>query len=215
MTEIPDWITVANLVDAAGIAGFVLSFILAVFQIWANRLRVSATDCVLVETDYSRDSVFLYICLYNKTNLPFSLIDAHINAGHDYRNIPVEKTVRTYCSEGGDKKAPVGPVVLSRAFPVRFDSYAAEVFLLEVSRQHIDMKSLHPVDPARNPAEHPHKRCHQIRMLCRRQPLLRLKLHTSRGRLSVPFQIGSVQGRAWLDMYAVRKAGYEEKILFP
>ena len=205
----------AKLVDAAGIAGFVLSLILALSQLWANRLRVKSADGVLIETDRARNSIFLYICLYNRTNIPFSLIDIHIDAGRAYRNIPVERTVRTYYSKGvAGKKAPAGPVVLSRAFPVRFDSYAAESFLLEVHRQHIDMKLLHQDAQARSQTERSHGQFHQIRMLCKRQPLLRLKLRTSRGHLSVPVQIESVQGWDWLEEYAVQKAGYEEKISF-
>lgn len=210
-----EWLTVANLVDAAGISGFVLSLVLAISQLWANRLRVKSANGVLIETDRARNSIFLYVCLYNRTNIPFSLIDIHIDAGRDHRNISVERTVRTYCSKGvAGKKFPAGPVVLSREFPARFDSYAAEVFLLEVHRQHIDMKLLRQDAQARNQTEHPRRQSPQIRMLYKRQPPLWLKLRTSRGRLSVPVQIESVQGWEWLEEYAVQKAGHEEKILF-
>ena len=123
----PEWLTTANLVDAAGIAGFVLSFVLAVSQLWSNRLRVRATAGTLIETDRIRNSVFLHVCLYNKTSLPFSLLDVHVTAGRRCRNIPVERTVRTYYSKGkAGQKAPAGPVVLSREFPVQFDSYRSE-----------------------------------------------------------------------------------------
>lgn len=215
MNTVPQWFTIRNLVDAAGIAGFFLSLLLAVSQIWANRLRIRGADCVLVEPHSIPGSVFLYVCLFNRTNLPFSLIDIHINAGPGRRNIPIEKTVRTYASSGNAQKAPVEPVVLSQAFPVRFDSYGAEVFLLEVLRQHIDTKSLHPDEPAHSQAGPRRKQFPQIRKLCRRQPRLRLKLRTSRGRFSVTVRIGSVQGWAWLEAYAVQKAGHEGKILFP
>lgn len=210
-----EWLTTAKLVDTAGIAGFVLSLILALSQLWANRLQVKSATGVLIETDRVRDSIFLYVCLYNGTNIPFSLLDIHINAGRNHKNISVERTVRTYYSKGvAGKKAPAGPVVLSREFPVRFDSYAAEVFLLEVHRQHIDMKLLRQDAQICSQAEHLHRRFPQIRTLCKHQPLLRLKLRTSRGRLSVPVRIESVQGWEWLEEYAVQKAGYEEKILF-
>ena len=212
----PEWLTTANLVDAAGIAGFVLSFVLAVSQLWSNRLRVRATAGTLIETDRIRNSVFLHVCLYNKTSLPFSLLDVHVTAGRRCRNIPVERTVRTYYSKGkAGQKAPAGPVVLSREFPVQFDSYAAEVFLLEVCRQHIDTKFLHQAVQACSREEHPHRRSLHIHRLYRHRPLLRLNLHTSRGRLSVPVPISSIQGWDWLDSYAVQKAGHEEKIAFP
>ena len=210
-----EWLNPAILVDAAGIAGFLLSLTLAIFQFLANRLRVSATNCVLVETAHARDSVFLYVCLYSKTRQPFSLIDVRIDAGRGHSEIPVEKTVRTYRSKGNDSKAPVKPVVLSRAFPVRFDSYAAEAFLLEASRQHIDMKFLHPDAPACSQEGPPHSQSPQTHKPCKHRPQLRLKLRTSRGLLSVPVQIDSVQGWEWLEHYAVQKAGHEEKILFP
>ncbi|MBD5169266.1 MAG: hypothetical protein HDT20_03980 [Oscillibacter sp.] len=211
----PEWLSMTTLVDAAGIAGFILSLSLAVSQLWAKRLRIKASDGVLVKAHYAHDLVFLHVCLYNRTDLPFSLIDIHVNAGRGHRNVPIEKTVRTYCSKGGNGKLPVGPVVLSREFPVRFDSYAAEVFLLEVGYQHIDMKFLRLDDSLHSQAEHPRRRFPQIHMPCKRPPRLRLKLRTSRGRLSVPVQIVSVQGREWLETYAAQKAGYKEKILFP
>ena len=211
----PKWLSITTLVDAAGIAGFVLSLALAISQLWANRLRIKASEGTLVKANYAPNSVFLHVCLYNRTNLPFSLIDVHINAGRGHRNVPVDRTVRTYCSKGGDNKFPVGPVVLSRAFPVRFDSYAAEVFLLEVGCQHIDTRFLRQIDPSGSQVGHPHSRFPRIHRPCKRPPQLRLDLHTSRGRISVPVRIDSVQGREWLEAYAVQKAGYEEKILFP
>lgn len=76
-----EWINPANLADAAGVAGFLLSLALAIFQFLSNRLRVSATNCVFVETVHARDSVFLYVCLYNKTKQPFSLIDVRVDTG--------------------------------------------------------------------------------------------------------------------------------------
>ena len=211
----PKWLSIATLVDAAGIAGFVLSLTLAISQLWANRLRIKASEGTLINAKYAPNSVFLHVCLHNRTNLPFSLIDVHIDAGRGHRNVPIDRTVRTYCSKGGPNKFPVGPVVLSRSFPVRFDSYAAEVFLLEVGCQHIDTQFLRQLDPSRSQAEYPHRRFLQIHKLCRRPPQLRLNLNTSRGRISVPVQIASVQGWEWLEAYAVQKAGYEEKILFP
>ena len=211
----PEWLTAKNLVDAAGIAGFLLSLALAISQLWANRLRVSATDCVLVETNRAHDSIFIYTCLYNKTRQPFSLIDVCVVAGKERDEIPVKKNVITYSSKGSDSRAPVKSVVLSRAFPVRFDSYAAEALLLEVPRQRIDMKALHPDDPACSQEELPYTQSLQTHRPYKHRPQLRLMLRTSRGRSSIPVQIASVQGWEWLKKYAVQKAGHEEKILFP
>ena len=203
------------LANVAGVAGFILSLILAVSQLLTNRLKIKASGCVLIETKHVRDSVFLCVCLHNHTNLPFSLIDLHINAGHGYRNVPVEQTIRTYYSKGDPgKRAPTGPVVLSPAFPVRFDSYAAEVLLLEVLRQNINTKFLLP-DGLDNRGERLHTQFHPFHRLYRRLFPLRLKLRTSRGPISIPVHIESVQGWNWLEKYAVRKAGHEGKILFP
>ena len=211
----PKWLTLKNLVDVAGIAGFLMSIILAILQFRANRLRVSAMECTLIETTHARDSVFLYVCLNNKTRQPFSLVDVCIDAGGKLGEIPVKKTVRTYPKGDPGKRAPTGPVVLSPAFPVRFDSYAAEVFLFEVARQHIDIKSFHLDAPVDSQAELPYRQSPRTHRPCKHRPRIRLKLYTSRGRLSVSAQIASVQGWEWLERYAVQKAGHEEKILFP
>lgn len=202
------------LASVAGVAGFFLSLILAVSQFLANRLKVKASGCVLIESSRLRESMFLCVCLHNHTNLPFSLVDLHINAGRGYRNVPVEQTVRTYCSAGDPgKKAPIEPVVLSPAFPVRFDSYAAEVLLLEVLRQHIDTRLLLP-DNSCDQVVRPHRQFPQFHRLYKHLFPLRLRLRTSRGQISIPVHVESVQGWGWLEKYAVRKAGHEGKILF-
>ena len=211
----PEWLTIATLVDAAGIAGFVLSMILAVSQIWANRLAVRVADCILINPKDDSKSIFLYVCLCNKTNLPFSLVGVCIDTGKGFRAVPIERTVRTYSSDGGGNRAAVKPVVLSQAFPVRFDSYAAEVFLFEVLRQHIDVQILHPDGPDRSQEEHLRRQYLQIHRQYRHRHLPHLVLSTSRGRLSIPMPVSSVQDMKWLQTYAVQKAGHEEKLVFP
>lgn len=210
-------ITLSNLVDAAGIAGFALSLFLAIINVWTNRLQIKMSECVLVESDPKRfpNSIFLYVCLVNKTNLPFSLVSVHIDAGKNHSHIPIESTVRTFQAPLTDDKAGVEPVVLSQAFPARFDSYAAEVFLLEVLRQNIDVQSLHPDDPTHNQTGHLHRRFLQIHKLCRHRHLPWLVLNTSRGRRAIPIDVASVQQWEWLRQYAVQKAGHEEKLIFP
>lgn len=213
MTTITKWIA-ANSVDIAGIAGFALSLILAVSQFIANRLKVKATSCILIDAPEIPGSVFFHVCLYNQTHLPFSLVDIRIDTGHNHKDVPIERTVRTYFFKGEPgRKAPAGPVVLSPAFPVRFDSYAADVLLLEVLRRHIDMKILPPDSHSQEGL--PHKRSLQFHRPCRRLSPLHLRLRTSRGSTSIPVRVESVQGWDWLETYAVQKAGNEGKISFP
>ena len=212
-STIIEWLA-QNLVGIAGIAGFLLSLFLAVSQFLANRLHIKAERFILIDANEIQDAVFLYVCLYNQTSLPFSLVDVYINAGHNYKHVPIERTVRTYYFKGNPgKRAPAGPVVLSPAFPVKFDSYGAEVFLLEVLRQHIDMQFLRP--DSRNQEESPHKRFSLFRRLYKRLFPPRLILRTSRGSISIPVRVESVQGWDWLENYAVQKAGHEGKISFP
>lgn len=59
--------------------------------------------------------------------------------------------VRTYVGKESKEKLEVKPVVLSQAFPVKFDAYDAKWFLLELSRQHTDSKLLLRDGPTHQP----------------------------------------------------------------
>ena len=88
------------------------------------------------------------------------------------------------------------------------------VLLLELDRQNIDMRLLHPGDPAHNPEGRSRIR----RLLCIpyiHRPPLRLVLSTSRGRRAIPIYVSSAETWDYLESYAVRKAAYEEKVEFP
>ncbi len=110
----------------------------------------------------------------------------------------------------------VKPVVLSQAFPARFEPYDAKVFLLEVSHQNIDMKALcsHQDASVHSLKAHPHKQ-YFLGRLCTHQLRFRLVLRTSRGHRAIPISVSSVQRWDYLDSYAVHKAAFEEKIVFP
>lgn len=204
-----------SIVDLVGIAGFVLSVILALSQLWKSRLSIKAETFTLIDPGrYVPDSLFIFVCLSNKTSLPFSLIDYQIRLDRS-TTIPIEKTVRTYKSKETKDRLATGPVVLSKAFPVRFDSYASESFLIEVLRRNIDKTLLRPGAPAHSPAELLRKQFLHIRRLCTRQPLPQLVLNTSRGRRVIPIYVESVQNWDWLDKYAVQKAALEGKVSFP
>ena len=201
-------------VDVAGVSGFILSLFLAVLKLCSERLKIKTGTFTLIETDRAPNSLFLFGVIENRTSIPFSLVDISVSLGKKYR-IPVEHTVRTYQHHATHDKAEVKPVVLSRAFPVRFDSYAAEPFLLEVSRQHIDMRFLLPPDDsAHNRKEQSRKQSPQTRMRGILQPRPSLVMSTSRGHRVVPLRVSSCKGWDWLELYAVRKAGHEEKIVF-
>lgn len=208
-------VTLDDLVDIAGVAGFILSFCLAVCGLWSNRISILLQDCELISLKEKPDFCFFLVFLCNKTKAPFSLVDIQIDDGTKHDLVPVQRTVFTYRSLGSEEKLPAGPVVLSREFPVRFDSYAAEVLLFPVSRQHIDMKYLHPGDSVHSQAGPLRKRFRVLRRLCTRQPQPRLVLHTSRGRRAIPMQVRSVRGLDRLQEYAVQKAALEEKLVFP
>ena len=96
---------------------------------------------------------------------------------------------------------------------MRFDSYAADVLLLEVLRQNIDTKLLHP--DCHDQAGLLRRRYLPFRRLCKRLFPIRLMIRTSRGAISIPVRVDSVQGWDWLETYAVHKAGNEGKISFP
>ena len=208
-------VTLDNWVDIAGILGFSLSLYLAIHQFFANRMKISAKPFVLIEA-YKKvpNSIFLLATLYNKTRNPFSLISLHVRDRKSKIDIPVEPVVRTFAARATDDKAAVRPVVLSPRFPVRFEPYEAHVLLLELDRQNIDMRLVHPGDPAHNPEGRPRIR----RWLCtpyiHRLPL-RLVLSTSRGRRAIPIYVSSSETWDYLESYAVRKAAYEEKVEFP
>ena len=208
-------VSLDNWVDIVGILGFGLSLYLAIHQFLVNRMKISAKPFVLIEA-YNKvpNSIFLLATLYNKTRNPFSLISLHVRDRKSKIDIPVEPVVRTFAARATDDKAAVRPVVLSPRFPVRFEPYEAHVLLLELDRQNIDMRLLHPGDPAHNPEGRSRIR----RLLCtpyiHRLPL-RLVLSTSRGRRAIPIYVSSAETWDYLESYAVRKAAYEEKVEFP
>ena len=201
--------------DAAGVAGFGLSMCIAICQLWKNRLKVSLENCVLIDPATSGQFTFFLLCLCNKTAVPFTLTDICIDDASGGPPVPRQKSVFTYKTSGGERKLPVGPVVLSPVFPVRFDSYAAEVLLIQVQSQRINTKYLHPGDSNHSPEGRP---CKLRRSICRRykrQPQPRLILHTSRGRHAVALEIQSLECMDWLEQYAVQKAASQGKIEFP
>lgn len=207
-------ITLDNLVDLAGVAGFVLSLCIAASSLWANRISISLQQCVFITSAHQKDTCFFFVCLSNQTKVPFSLVDVKIDDGTKHKPVSIQRTVFTYRSSGSNTRLPAGPVVLSQAFPVRFDSYAAEILLLPVSRQHIDIRYLHPDGLGHSQTAHLRK---QFRALYKRythQPQPQLVLHTSRGRRAIPIYVDSVQGMDWLQKYAVQKAALEEKLTF-
>ena len=204
-----------KMVDIAGVLGFVLSGILAISGIISNRLRLSVGEVILIDAGRKApNSVFLFFTITNKIRVPFSLIGTEFRDKSRKTYVPFEKTVRTYAQRATDKRLAVRPVVLSRAFPVRFEPYDAQVFLLELSRQHIDMRLLRPDAPTHSPAGHPRIQRWKHK-LCTRLLPLRLVLNTSRGRREVPISVSETRSWDYLEKYAVQKAGYEEKIVFP
>ena len=207
-------VTLDNWVDIAGILGFALSVYLAIRQIISNRMSISAKPFILIEAyDEAPDSVFLLATLYNRTSNPFSLISLYIRDRTNKSDIPIQPGVRIYSAKTTEDKAAVKPVVLSSRFPVRFEPYDAHVLLLELDRQNIDMKLLHPCDPAHDPEG----RSRIQRFLCKpymhRLPL-RLMLNTSRGRRAIPIYVSATEKWKYLERYAVRKAAHEDKLGF-
>lgn len=204
-----------DLVDIAGVLGFVLSLILAVLQLIRNRLRIFASPAILIDANPRvPGSIFLLLTLANKISLPFSLISVSIKETPTGRIIPVETTVRTYTCHPTEVRLAVKPVVLSQGFPARFEPYESKVFLLELLRQNIDMKFLRPGDPTHNPGEQSRIQ-YLLDMPYRHQLPLRLVMNTSRGRREVPIFVSESQSWDFLEKYAVQKAAYEEKIVFP
>ena len=207
-------VTLDDLVDIAGVAGFILSFCLAVCGLWSNRISILLQDCELISLKEKPDFCFFLVCLCNKTKVPFSLVDIQIDDGTKHDLVPVQRTVFTYRSLGSEEKLPAGPVVLSREFPVRFEPYDAKVFLLELSRPNIDMKLLRLGAPAHNPEGRGLPPRSHGKPCTHRLPL-RLVLNTSRGRRAVPIYVAEVQSLEYLRSYSVQKAALEEKLVFP
>ena len=205
-----------QLVDIAGVCGFILSLILAISKLLSSRLRVKAGTFTIIDTANVPNSVFLFVTLTNCINVSFSLVDVYIRDIHQKIDIPVEKTVRTYRHRPTNDRLAVKPVVLSQEFPARFEPYDAKVFLLEVSRRRIYIERLRSLPDAsiRNPEARPLLQRFRYKLYTRQLPF-RLMLNTSRGRLSIPIFVSAVEGWNFLDQYAVQKAAYEEKIAFP
>ncbi len=202
-------------VDVAGVAAFVLSFTLAVLQIRSSLLRLKADDVVLVLPDAVPDSAFIHFVLINRTRVPVTVSAVQLLDGVSKRPIPAERTVRTYRFRGDGYKLPVGPVVLSTSFPLRLDSYAAEPVLLEVSRRSTDISNLRQGASACSPKGRAHWSPRAVRRICTPRSRPRLVIHTARGRRVVSVHVSSVQGWAWLEDYAVRKAASEGSVEFP
>ena len=215
MESILIWMTRIDWVDAAGIAGFILSLCIAVSQLWKNRLKISLQNCVLIDPKTSGRFTFFLLCLCNKTAVPFSLTDIYIDDGTKNPPVPRQRSIFTYRNLGNEEKLPVGPVVLSQAFPVRFDSYAAEVLLIQVPSQNIDMRYLHPDALSHSQTGPIHKLFLQTRNRYMHRPRPQLVLHTSRGLRVIALDIQSVENMDWLEQYAVQKAASEGKIEFP
>lgn len=74
-------VTLDDLVDIAGVAGFILSFCLAVCGLWSNRISILLQDCELISLKEKPDFCFFLVCLCNKTKVPFSLVDIQIDDG--------------------------------------------------------------------------------------------------------------------------------------
>lgn len=210
-------LTLSDYVGLAGVFGFALSVILAVIQVRSSWFRVGFSDFERLEYSKVPDSIFIHVCLYNKSRIPFSLIGIHIQERRNSKKIPIEQTLYTFRKPIRDNRLGVGPVLLSPVFPMRFDSYAGNEILFEVSRSHIAHLDLtpHPDVPARNPMERLRKRCSHICTLCTRPPLPVLVLHTSRGRCVIPIRVSLVGGSEEFELYAIRKAGREDKLVFP
>lgn len=198
--SLPEW---------SGLAGFALSLTLAVIQWRSSRLRIKAGPVTVMDDrkDFP-SSVLLHVCLSNQTNTPFSLVDAGVKAGRE-KAAPVDKTVLSYRTKV-DKGPAVKRVLLSPAFPVRFDSYASQEILLQVPRQHIS-NALPPQGPF-GPAAAAQKQAPHTGRRETRLPRLRLILNTSRGRRVIPLRLESVQGLKWLALYADHRAAAEGTI---
>ena len=204
-----------NLVDIAGVLGFVLSLFLAISKAVSNRLWISAGEMILIDAiPKAPSSLFLLVMLTNRISVPFTLVNVFVRDKKSKIDVPVEKTVRTYTCHPSDGRLAVKPVVLSQEFPARFEPYAAKVFLLELSRQRISTPHLLQGAPARSQEGLPLPLRLLYKLYTHRLPL-RLVLNTSRGRRAIPIAVSSVQNWDFLESYAVQKAAYEEKIVFP
>ncbi len=207
-------ITLDTLVSIAGVLGFVLSVILAAYQIITNWMRVSTDGIVLVDDcKESPKSVFLLFALVNKTRLPFTLTNLHIRDRVLRKDVKIETSIQTFRRLSTEDKLEVKPVVLSQVFPVRFDAYDAKLFLFEVSRQNIDTTLFHLDASAHNQTGHFGK-FYFLYRLCTHRPRFRLVMHTSRGRRVVEMNLRSVEKWEYLQSYAIQRAAGEGKIIF-
>ena len=203
------------LVDIVGVLGFLLSLMLAISKLVSNRLRISAGDMVLIDANQkAKNSLFILVTLTNKISIPFTVTGVSIRNKTNHVETQIEKTVRTYTRRANDAKLAVKPVVLSQEFPARFEPYDAKVFLFELSRQRIDSKLLLRDVPVHSPAGLPLLRRFQHKLYIHQLPF-RLVLNTSRGRRAIPIVVSEVRDWDFLESFAVQKAAYEEKILFP
>lgn len=202
-------------VDVVGVAGFALSLALAIIQIVSNRLSVGIGRITVIDAKQKApESLFLFFTLSNRTRQPFSLSNIYLYDCKSKEEFEFSCKVRTYSRPATEDRAEVKPVVLSPKFPVRFEPYGVEVFLLELSRQRTSTLLAHPDVQVRNPKEHrPIRRF--LRRLYKPRPRLLLKMSTSRGRRAIPILVSSAESWDYLEKYAVRKAAHEEKVQFP
>ena len=204
--------------DTAGVAGFILSLFLAISQIWKNRLKISIDECIVINHKEASQHIFFFLRLCNKTSAPFTLTDILVDDGTGQGPVRRDTTVFTYNSLGSgagpDQKLPVGPVVLSPAFPVRFEPYGAEEMLIQVRRQQINSLYLRPGDPEHSPRGRLQSLFHRIHRRCMRLPQPRLVFRTSRGQRAVDLYVQSTQSWEWLETYAVQRGALEEKLVF-
>lgn len=220
-----------DLVDIAGVLGFVLSLLIVMSRILASRLKIKVEDIVFIDDQEFPKSVFISFFISNRIKLPFSLISISLkfiefNDVKKFRlkkflcgcvhNVSISPVVLTYSDLNPTKdKYPVKPVILSSKYPLRFDSYDALHVLIEVDRQHGSGLSHILHQQARSPKEPGHPLFRRIRNIYTRQPLPLLVLNTSRGRREACLCVSAVEDRKWLEAFAVRKAALEGKVIFP
>lgn len=201
--------------DLVGISGFVLSCILAISQLISNRLEIQLKECTVIDTEDPRNEknfVFFHVCLSNKTKVPFSLVDVLIDDGTKREPIPIDKSAFIYPPTDDARKPISKPVLLSPWFPVRFDSYAAELLLLKVDRHYIEMNTFRPdgspcTRKRRIQLQFPH-----IRRLCTHRSQPCLILQTTRGKRVLDLAVDALETDEYLEKLGYRKAVHEDKI---
>jgi len=199
------------------LAGLGLSCFLAVAQWASTRLKIRLESAIITKWDKDAPkSTFVIATISNKTRVPFSLVSVSLKVGVKKRNVSISNVVRTYRNRPSERRAEVEPVVLSAMYPVRFDAYKSCEILIEVDHPYTNTLLRQCRAPKiLNLKAYEFLERHRIRKEYIRQFPVWLVLHTSRGQRVVPLFATSVQGDEWFEGYAVRRAGYAEKIAFP